>query len=207
MKLLPLAYPLLLGLATGAHSEPYFVASAGTSTPSKSGYADDSAMRFGLGYRFASTLSAEASYVDLGTSTINATGGAAQAAQDIGELLRQQFPGIAVQIDSVTGTLAINGVAVALQAESRITRALNVYGRLGAFSWVCDQTHSLNLRLNDQPPQESTGSSSYRGVDLVVGVGANFRFSQHWGVTLEATNYASESLDSRYVGGGVKYYF
>lgn len=207
MKHTPLVCFLLLGLTLEARCEPYFIATSGSAAPSKTGYAGDSAFRVGLGYRFLSALSFETSYVDLGTSAVDTFFDREQTAGEISAILGQQFPGIAVQADSATGEIAINGVAAALQAESRVMRAFGIYGRIGAFSWVCDQRHTLALRINNQPVQETSVSSTYRGIDLIVGIGANFRLSQHWGLTVEATNYATSNLDSHYLGGGMKYYF
>lgn len=207
MNRAPLAYALFSLISFSAHGESYFVTTAGHTMPSLSYYEKDTAFRMGGGYRFAPELSIEAAFVDLGTSAINGESLTRVTSRDLEAILHRLSTGVSVDVESMAGEVQRVGVDAAVMAESRLTRAFGVYGRIGCFAWTADQRHTLSLRVNGQAAQHTGGQSAYSGIDLVVGIGANFRFNRHLGVTLEATNYASDTLENRYLGAGMKYYF
>lgn len=202
-----LAYALFSLISLSAHGESYFVATGGQAMRSLSYHDKDTAFRIGGGYRFAPELSVEAAFVDLGTSAINGESLTDVTSRDLEAILNRLSTGVSVDVESLMGEVQLLGVDAAVMAESRLTRAFGVYGRIGCFAWTADQRHTLSLRVNGQAAQRAEGHSTYSGIDLVVGIGANFRFTRHLGATLEATNYASDTLDHLYVGTGIKYYF
>lgn len=199
MKTAILCCAFFVVFSVDVYSETFVTVTAGNAYPNRSNYSTSSAYRLGLGHRFNQAFSLEASYIDLGTSALDPSLTAANIEQDFYTLF-----GVASTADVHSAELSLTGFDVSLLAQSQLTPHLNLYGRLGLLAWMAEQSLSQSASTNDTPSRES---ASYEDADLMFGFGANYRFSRHWGATIEVNHYTIAALENRYLAGGVAYFF
>lgn len=189
-------------LSAPAYSETSFTATAGHASPTRSDYSAGSAYRLALGHRFNRAFSLELSYVDLGTSDLDPAATADNIEQDVYALF-----GVNTSVEVHSAKLSVTGVDLSLTAQSQLTPSFGVYGRIGVMAWMAEQSLSQSAGTNNGPTLQSSENASYEDADLMFGFGANYRFSRHWGATVEVNHYTIAAIDNRYSAAGVAYFF
>lgn len=191
--------------SVSAQAEIYAAGLVGVSSPSESVFDDDKAVRLGLGFRFNEMLSVEANYLDLGAYAMQ--GDALRMVIAETEFaLQNEFPANEVEVTSASVDSLASGLELSLVGQYSLTDAMNLYGRVGIFSWTADLDGSVNIALDGQNEAFSFKEEFDDGTDVVVGLGVSHQVSSALSLQLEWSSYATSDMDNRVLGLGARWH-
>ena len=97
---------------------------------------------------------------------------------------------------SVSHPRSGNGLQLSALAFLPLNDTLDVQGRIGLFRWRSTMAAQSTAEYDDVDD---------RATDLLLGLGARYRFSERWSVSLEWTGYELDNEKLQTLGVGVQY--
>lgn len=101
-----------------------------------------------------------------------------------------------LDIETDVGTAKINGISVAGIAGMPLGESAEVFGKLGVLSSKADTTYK-SIKSGDDTSKKST--------DLLVGVGAGYKFTSNLGVRGEYEHVKDDEGSTGILSGGLTY--
>jgi len=165
------------------------------------------------GYHFNKYFGIEIGYADLGEveADINSTS----------SISFSTFGGGTTSITSdinINATSEVTGFLFAGLGRYPLTEKIDVFGKIGGFAWNVDTTTNITSQTTISPllittainPISSSSLSKDDGINLMFGVGADYRFNERIGIRAEWERYSSISADDNDVdlfSIGINYHF